>query len=250
MNRNRPERRSGAATRFDRRDLSDPEAGGFERLIFKPPPNGLIFRCEAASCRGSGPPGPGGRDYLTTSWVLRRGGPWQIARAQWPPGRGMPPGFSEDWRFNSEWPREGRGLSPPCRFGRPRESIAGTKVTFSRDDAEMKVTFIRGLDLPLQRPRESIQNRSGPVGISPPSRFSRPRESIAGTKVTFSMDDAEKKVTFSRGTRPPGVGQSGGHGSIRRWRARCAVDRGSRPSGEIMGERFLRIRRGGVLYPC
>ena len=146
MNRNRPERRSGAATRFARRDLPDQGAGGFEHLLFKPPPNGRIFRCEAASCRGSGPPGSG---------------------VQWPPGRGM-------------------GISPPsCDY-------------------------------------------AGWGRASPPTRFSRARESIAGMKVTFSMDDAERKVTFSRGTRPPEVGRSGG----------------------IMGEGFLRIRRTGVLHPC
>jgi len=210
-NRYRPERRSGASTRFARMDLSNQETGGFEPLLFKPPPNGR----------------------------------WCTVRAQWPPGRGMgisPPTIvgrcdaSTTCAIDFVTHRWATKLVALREVRRPRESIAYLKVTFSRGCAERKVTFIKAresiavewIDPAWRRPRESIQNRSGPVGrgmpydvgrVSDPTTNAsmkllhwwttrlvvlqdiRPRESIACLKVIFSRGHVEKKVTFIKAQR-------------------------------------------------
>src|SRR3989339_164106 len=98
-NRYRPERRSGASTRFARMDLSNQETGGFEPLLFKPPPNGR----------------------------------WCTVRAQWPPGRGMgispPLDVGQPVKLTTYagrhwWAIALQEIGPPGWFSRPRESIA------------------------------------------------------------------------------------------------------------------------------
>lgn len=231
-NRYRPKRRSAASTRFARMDLSNQETGGFEPLMFKPPPNGrwCTIRAQWPPGRGVGisPPEDVGRvadstanaclkvtfsrDHAEEKVTFIRGidPPWRrpresIQNRSGPVGSTLPEDVgrvadSTTRAFMKFGPWWATKLVALQEVNRPRESIACLKVTFSRGHAEKKVTFIKAQ---RRRPRESIQNRSGPVGSNPPSRFSRPRESIAGRKVTFGMGDAEKKVTFIKGIDPP-----------------------------------------------